>query len=135
MKINAKTQKNSKKPAKKVNSAETEWYTPEDWDFRNNKVRKKRDEEKGEHHSLVVGKNGKKLANIGTAHQEKRGHHKNIPLSRNPNPKDKQKAFLRDDLQYHDEKQLKEVLKGFRKLTKKDQEAVMKIINKKRQPK
>lgn len=126
---------NKGKYVKKINPEETEWLAPDDWTIRDNTARKKGEKDEGSHPSLAVGKNGKKIANFGITHDRKRGHHSNIPLSQNPNPKDKEQAYLRDDLQYHDEKHLKQVLAGYRKLPPEDQEKVLKIINKKRQSK
>lgn len=120
---------------KKVDNEKTQWLSPKDWTIRENKARKKGKEDKGSHPALAVGKNGKAIANIGITHKDKRGHHKNIPLSQNPNPKDKKQAYLRNDLQYDDEKHLRQLLTGYRKLTPKDQQKVLEIINKKRQSK
>lgn len=119
----------------KVDIKETQWFKPDDWSIRENKARKRGNQDKGSHPALAVGKNGKRIANLGISHNAKRGHHKNVPLSRNPNPKDKKKAYIRDDLQFDDEKHLKQLLAGYRKLTPKDQQKVLEIINKKRQSK
>ncbi len=120
---------------KKVDIEKTQWLKPDDWSIRENKARKKGKQDKGSHPALAVGKNGKTIANIGLTHNKKRGHHKNIPLDQNPNPRDKRTAYLRDDLQFDDEKYLKQILNGYRKLSPKDQQKVLKIINKKRQSK
>ena len=117
----------------KVDTNKTQWLKPDDWSIRENKARKKGKQDKGKHPAVAVGKNGKMVANVGITHDKKRGHHANIQLSRNPNPKDKRPAYLRDDLQYDHEKNLKHVLAGYRNLPPKDQEKVLKIINKKRQ--
>lgn len=110
----------------------TRWFNADEWTFRNNKTRKKGDSDKGSHPALVVGKKGKKMANIGLSTKPKRGHHKNIELHSNPNPKDNRKAYLRNDLQFHDEKMLKEILKKY-KLSPKDIEKVKNIIKKSNQ--
>lgn len=116
----------------KINKEKTNWLEPTDWSYRNNKARKKGASDNGLHPTIAVGENGNKIANIGITHQAKRGHHKNIALNSNPNPKDQRTAYIRDDLQYDDKKFLKELLSGYKKLPSKDQEAVLKIINKKR---
>ena len=120
------------KKKKNINKSETQWLEPKDWSFRDNKARKHGAEDKGTHPSIAVGKNGKKIANVGITHNAKRGHHKNAPLSRNPDAQDNRNAYVRDDLQYDDERYLKVILKNFRKLPKQDEETVIKIINKKR---
>ena len=104
-------------------------YNPNNWSFRNNTRRK--GSKSGMHPSIVVGEKGNKFANFGMTHSSKRGHHKNLLLSRNPNRYDKKPSYVRDDLRYDDMDYLKEIL-NYRKLPKKDINAIMKIINKKR---
>lgn len=103
------------------------WYTPNKWQYRKNKKRKSSNNEG--HPSLVVGKEGTKFANVGITHSPKRGHHSNIELSRNPNPRDKKKAYLRDDVGLDDERFLKEILKGYQ-LADEDIPKVLKVIEK-----
>ena len=117
-----KNQKNTKK--KNIDIKKTRWYKPKDWEFRDNTKRKQ--DNKGKHPSLVVGENEDTYANLGLTHSAKRGHHKNIELSKNPNPKDKKKSYVRDDLQYDEKKHLKNVLKDYKKLTDKDIEKISK---------
>ena len=62
----------------------------------------------------------------------KRGHHKNIKLSRNPDPKNKKDAYIRDDIEEHNKNALKQKLNHFRKLPKEDVEKAQKVINKKK---
>lgn len=116
----------------KVNSKETQWLEPKKWTIRNNTARKNGEKDTGSHPAIAVGKNGRKIANIGITHDKKRGHHNNVELSRNLDPKDKRKSYIRTDLQYHDDKFLKELIKGYRNLTKSDIEKIQKIINKKK---
>jgi len=119
------------KTTKKVDVKKTKWYSPKDWHFRDN-TKRKEGKNKGKHPSLVVGENKNTYANLGLTHSQKRGHHKNIELEKNPNPKDKKKSFVRNDLQYDDKKYLKTVFKDYKKLSDKDIEKISKIINKKR---
>lgn len=104
-------------------------YNSNKWSFRNNTKRKQG--KGGKHPSLVVGEKDGKIGNFGLTHSSKRGHHKNLKLSRNPNSNDPKDSYLRDDLRFDDIENLKEIL-NYRKLPKKDIEAIMKIINKKR---
>ncbi len=106
-------------------------YKTKDWSFRNNIKRKEYGKKNGKHPSIVIGEKDNMFANLGLTHSDRRGHHKNILLSRNPNKKDKKPSYVRDDLRFDDMKYLHEVL-NYRKLPKKDIDKIMKIINKKR---
>ena len=113
--------------SKKESEEKIKWYPPEDWSFRKNKKRKAA---KGSSHpALIVGKKGNQIANVGMTHSPTRGHHKNIELSKNPNPHDKNKSYLRDDLQMDSEKYLKEILHNLQ-LSPRDYEKVYHIIEK-----
>ncbi len=103
---------------------ETKIYKPKKWSFRKNKAREN-------HPSLVIGENGNNYANLGLTHSPKRGHHKNTELSKNPNTKDKKTSYIRDDLKYDKKENLKVILKDY-KLSSKDVDKILKIINKKR---
>ena len=127
------SKKISNKNSRKQNTNSTIWYDPEEWTFRENARRKKANEKSGSHPALAVGRQGRKIANLGLTTERKRGHHTNIELSRNPNPKDNRKSYIRDDLQFDDKKYLTIILTNFRQLPPKDQKLVMEIINKKRQ--
>ena len=107
------------------------WFNLNEWHFRENKVRKKGKSKNGGHPSLVVGEEGNNYANLGLTSNPKRGHHKNIELSKNPNPNSKEKSYIRNDLELHDKKHLRNVLKDYR-LSNKDINKIMRIINKKR---
>ncbi len=113
-----------------IDKTQTKWFEPKNWSFRDNTKRKQAN--KGKHPSLVVGENKNTFANLGLTHSEKRGRHKNIKLSHNPNPKDSRTSYVRDDLQYDDKNHLKKVLKDYNKLTQEDIDKIYKIINKKR---
>lgn len=69
---------------------------PKDWSLRKNHKRTNRDAKF--HPAIVVGEEGNKFVNIGVTHKEKRGHHKNIPLSHNPEQGKTKQAYLRDDI-------------------------------------
>ena len=103
-------------------------YKSKNWTFRKNDRRKSKF---GSSHPALVVEDKNKFANIGLTHSAKRGHHKNIELSKNPNVKDSKKAYLRDDLQFDDKQKLNEILSNY-KLSKKDIKKVYEIINKKR---
>lgn len=106
------------------------WYEPKNWTFRNNQKRRNKNQKNGKHPSLVVGENATQFANFGLTHSSKRGHHKNIKLSENPNKKDNKPSYVRDDLQLDDKKYLKEIL-NYKKLSKQDIDKIIRIINKK----
>lgn len=115
--------------AKKIDKTKTKWLDPKDWSIRNNTARKKGKESEGKHPSIVVGKNGKKSANLGITHDPKRGHHPNKKLNKNPNPADRRTAYVRDDLTYTDKKHLKEHLIGY-KIDVSDIDTIKLIIKK-----
>lgn len=115
---------------KKKNNKKVIWYKPSTWHFRNNTARKTKEVKL--HPSLVVGETETDFVNVGLTTKEKRGHHKNIKLSRNPDPKNKKDAYIRDDIEEHNKNALKQKLNHFRKLPKEDVEKVQKVINKKR---
>ena len=60
---------------------------------------------------------------------KKRGHHKNIKLSENPDPENTENSYLRTDLQVHNKRHLVKILKNY-KLSNDDIEKVLSIINK-----
>ena len=103
------------------------WLKPKQWHFRNN--RKRKTKRNGAHPSLVVGESKGMFANLGLTHSSKRGHHKNIELSKNPKKGSLEKSFLRTDLQLHSKEQMKEKLPDF-KLSSKDVPKVQAVINK-----
>lgn len=122
--------KTNTKKRQTIDKSKTEWYPQNKWKIKENTARKIGGTGKGSHPSIEVGKNGRERANIGLTTSKKRGNHSNIELSRNPNPKDNRKSYLRDDLRYDDKKHLEKVMSGFRKLPKSDQEKVLAIIKK-----
>ncbi len=111
-----------------IDKAKTKWFAPKQWEFRKNTARKEKNKS---HPSLVVGENKNTFANLGLTHAKMRGHHKNIQLSSNPNPNDKKISYIRDDMQYDDKQNLKEVLKDYKSLSKTDVNKVQKLIKKK----
>ncbi len=115
---------------KEIDKKSTNWFKPKEWSVRDNEVRKKGQSVRGSHPSLVVGENKKKFANLGITHDKQRGHHSNIPLKANPNPKDKKQAYIRTDVEFHNKNKLKKTLPY--KISKADVPTVMKIINKKK---
>ena len=103
------------------------WFNSKQWHFRNNEKRKTK--KKGMHPALVVGESNGMFANLGLTHSDKRGHHKNILLSKNPKRGDLKPSYLRNDLQLHSKEHMKQKLPGF-KLSSKDIPKVQAIINK-----
>lgn len=127
---NNKTTTNSNRTKKDIKDKETLWFPTKKWEFRENENRKQNG--KGSHPALVVGEKNKKFANLGLTHSPNRGHHKNIKLTKNPNPTDKKESFIRDDLKYDDKKYLRKVLKNYTELSEEDIDKICKIIKKKR---
>ncbi len=50
------------------------------------------------HLQYVSGKKGKQLESVGVTHAKKTRGQKNIPLKKNPDPKDKEPAYIRPKL-------------------------------------
>lgn len=55
---------------------------------------------KGKHPKLIVDENENNFGFMGLTEAEKRGHHKNIKLSKNPQKGNCNNAFLRKELRY-----------------------------------
>lgn len=105
------------------------WFSKKEWHFRENNARRKSNTKRGSHPSLIVGEDRDNYANIGITSKNKRGHHKNIKLSKNPKSNDFDDSYMRDDLQIHNKKHLVRILKDY-KLADQDVDKVLKIINK-----
>jgi len=97
-------------------------FDKKDWNIRSNKKRKN-------HPAIVVGEEDNSYLNLGLTHSKKRGHHNNIPLSKNPNSNDNSVAYVRNTLQIDDKKYLKKVLSHYQ-LSEDDFEKIYKIIKK-----
>ena len=68
---------------------------------------------------------------MGLTESEKRGHHKNIPLKKNPQKGKKEKSYLRDELRYDDKKYFGEILSDYH-LSDEDIQTVMKYLERKK---
>ena len=99
------------------------------WHFRRNKKRKIGSQNKGMHPSLIIGESddGRKFYNIGLTKNNRRGHHKNVPIH---DPKDWNKtSFVRDDIRLDSKKYLSGILKDYQ-LCPEDIDKIWEIIKK-----
>ncbi len=87
-------------------------------EFRRNK--------KTRHPAYIYAKVGNELKYIGITHAEITQGVKNIPLEKNPNPKDTAKAFARPKAEKGKSNEFKAKEKGWR-LSKKDKQKIDKI--------
>ena len=84
---------------------------------------------KGKHPKLIVDENKSEFGFMGLTESPKRGHHKNIELSKNPEKGNTKPAFLRKELRYDSKENFYEILKDYN-LTEKDKQAVLKFLDK-----
>lgn len=86
---------------------------------------------RAKHPKLIVDDINNKYGFMGLTESEKRGHHKNIPLKKNPQKGKKEKSYLRDELRYDDKKYFGEILSDYN-LSDEDIQTVMKYLERKK---
>lgn len=88
----------------------------------------------GGHPHIITKDNGKITHSIGMTSSSTRGHHKNIKLSKNPDPKSKEPSYIHDYLTEDYSKNYK-VDKKYKnwKISPKDENKIKKIAAKKPQ--
>lgn len=89
---------------------------------------------KAKHPKLIVDETNKEFGFMGLTESSKRGHHKNISLSKNPRSGDIRKAYIRDELRYDDKKFFSDVLANYN-LTSKDIKNIKEILKKRKKKK
>ena len=82
---------------------------------------------KAKHPKLIVKETKTEYGFMGLTESPKRGHHKNIPLRKNPDPKNPNPAYLRDELRYDTKDRFYETLASYR-LSKKDKQFILKYL-------
>lgn len=90
-------------------------------------------EEKGHLH-YVCGRVGSDLQSVGITHGKRTKGINNIPLEKNPNPKDKEKAYVRPKLTQRKAKNYGKKLDGLG-LSEKDKQTVWELIQRLRDEK
>lgn len=90
---------------------------------------------KAKHPKLIVERSGNQYGFMGLTESSKRGHHSNIPLSKNPQKgKSKKMAYIRKELRYDKTDNFSEILSDY-KLTSKDQKTILDFVKKLKQKK
>lgn len=91
---------------------------------------------KAKHPKLIVDENSTDYGFMGLTEAKKRGHHKNIELSKNPQKGKKNKSFIRRELRYDKKEQFGKILTDY-ELAKEDIPKIRKEVEKhkkKKQP-
>lgn len=89
---------------------------------------------KAKHPKLIVEKDNDQYGFMGLTESPKRGNHKNLPLSKNPQKGKSHPAYIRGELRYDSTKHFGEILADYR-LSKKDQQRVLDYAAKLKQKK
>ena len=89
---------------------------------------------KGKHPKLIVDENKTQFGFMGLTESRKRGHHKNIELSKNPEKGNFNPAYIRKELRYDDKENFYERLKNYN-LSEKDKQLILKYLEKSKKKK
>lgn len=89
---------------------------------------------KAKHPKLIVDEKKDNLGFMGLTEAPKRGHHKNIELSKNPQNEKTNKAYLRDEVRYDNKKNFGEILESYQ-LSNEDKIAVIAYLKKRKKKK
>ena len=88
-----------------------------------------RKNKKSNHPAYVIDQDGNMYAYIGVTHSEVTKGKKNVPLEKNPNPKDARKAYVRPVVESEQKKHFGRVYNEWF-LSKNDKQTVNNVINK-----
>ncbi len=86
---------------------------------------------KAKHPKLIVGEDRSTYEYMGLTESPKRGHHNNIPLSKNPQKGKTHSSYLRHELRSDERKNFSEPLKDYN-LSSEDRKTVNRILVDKR---
>ena len=89
---------------------------------------------KAKHPKLIVDETSADYGFMGLTESPKRGHHKNIELSKNPQKGNTSKSYIRTELRYDNKNNFSEILKNYN-LSKQDKEAILKFIERRKKKK
>ena len=84
---------------------------------------------KAKHPKLIVDENVNEYGFMGLTESAKRGHHKNIPLIKNPQKGKIEQSYLRDELRYDNKDNFTEILKNYN-LSYEDKLNIIKYLEK-----
>ncbi len=78
---------------------------------------------------MIVDDVGNDFGFMGLTEAQKKGHHRNIPLSQNPKKNDKRPAYLRKEVRYDNKNNFGAILDNYN-LSKKDKKYIIDYVNK-----
>ena len=109
-----------KKPFRQNAVREKETYPH----FRRYKFKEGGQKKKAKHPKLIVEKENDQYGFMGLTKSEKRGNHKNFPLSKNPQKGRDFPAYIRGELRYDSTEHFGDILANY-KLSKEDERKVL----------
>lgn len=80
---------------------------------------------------LIVEETKQEYGFMGLTESPKRGHHKNIELTKNPQKGNTAKSYIRDELRYDDKSNFGDILSDYN-LDKKDMAKILKYLEKRK---
>ena len=86
------------------------------------------------HPTYLLGRNGNKLDYVGITHSDTTDGEYNLPLDKNPNPRDKKRAFLRPKIETDEPKNFGRRYEDW-KFSEKDKKTVQKLYDKSKKKK
>ena len=89
---------------------------------------------RAKHPKLIVDEKHDDYGFMGLTESAKRGHHRNIELSKNPEKGKTGKSYIRDELRYDKKDNFGEVLSNY-KLTKEDKQVIIRYLEKRKKKK
>lgn len=89
--------------------------------------RYKKKESGKRHPKLIVSDTGSNFGFMGLTESERKGHHRNIPLSRNPKKNDKRPAYLRKEIRFDNKDNFSEILDNYN-LSVKDKKYIIEFV-------
>lgn len=116
--------KNNKKTSQRVGKFKEKYPH-----FRRYKQKEGGITKKARHPKLIMAKNNDNFEFIGLTESAKRGHHKNIALSKNPERNNTNPSYLRDELRELPTSRFSEPLKNY-KITAKDEKVAWSVYHK-----
>ncbi len=138
--MKTKVKKQSKKRASKVTPAKTAKKTNKDesesslFKFRRYKKLEGGKNKKAKHPKLIVKETKSEFEFMGLTEEEKSGHHKNIPLIKNPKKGDTRKAFVRKEIRKDIRENFGEILANYN-LSEKDKLSIIEFIEERKKKK
>lgn len=124
--------KTTKKPSAKTVKAKRSKSSL--FKFRRYKKEEGGKKKRAKHPKLIVDEKKDNFGFMGLTEAPKRGHHKNIELSKNPQKHKENKAYLRDEVRYDEKRNFGDILEDY-KLSNEDKKAVIDYLEKRKKKK